>query len=315
MTFETEEPQLLRQWQSQLQQRIKVQCIDHDDGTETQMLLDCEDVADSTSASGSTASEFDSDDASDEKLKSVGSVFMNLCKVDTTADMPQMQPPPGLFPVRQLDSMHHMVDFETMDPSGDVEVAHPMVDFDAMHQQGDCDATQPYFHGDPSFMQDPEPYLSIHLHPDFMNSHCYGTGFKTGGRRSRPVNQHRDTPWTLIWVSEHAFKQASESAAKVFETLGCKVKRFRTSDKATIALGKKAGISNTILLVTQEQARGMANFLTARGLVEDVPLVVLGNSTTQHGLPPTYPLSIAESCEDALDIVKAIAVQYGFAWA
>jgi len=284
----------------QLQQLpMKIQCTEHGDGAERKKLFDCEYVGDSTSASGVATSEYDSDDVSDEKLKNVGSLFKNLCTVGLTAEIPPMQPPPGLFPIR-----HH----------GDAGATQPYCDFDTINAGRQCDST--YFHGGPSFMQDPEPYLSMYLHPNFIHSYCYGTGFETGGRRSRPENQQRNnTPWTLIWVSEHAFKQPSESTAKVFETLGCKVRRYRTSDNAIKAMEKKAEISNTILLVTKLQSRGMADFLAMRGLVEEVPLVVLGKPlAVQHSLPPMYPFAIAESCEDALDVVKAIAVQFGFAW-
>jgi len=331
MIFNTEEQQPLRQWQLQqqqpmkvqridhdddtehfadstsasgattseydsdgekLQQPMKVHCFDHDDGTGPKMLFDREDVAESTSASGATTSECDSDDVSDEKLKNVGSVLMNFCTVDMNAEVPQMPPPPGLFPVRP-QAFHQS--------SGDSDTTQPYCNFDTINAGHQFDRT--YFHGDPSFMQDPLAYNSMYLHPGFSNSHCYGTGFKTGVRNGRPAKQQRkETPWTLIWVSEQASKRGAEATAKVFETLGCQVKQYRTSSEATIALRRTADISNTILLASKEQAPGMANFLMAWDLVQDVPLVVLDK-----------PFSAQHSCEDAMDTVKAISVQYGFA--
>jgi len=113
-------------------------------------------------------------------------------------------------------------------------------------------------------------------------------------------------PWTLIWISEQAFKPAAAPLKKQLETLGGQVKGYKTNKNATRALDKKRALTRTIVLVSGAEASAFMQYLGTRKELANTRVVVEASNRS----PPvraTATCEIAEDFDQSLAIIRQIA--------
>jgi len=113
-------------------------------------------------------------------------------------------------------------------------------------------------------------------------------------------------PWTLIWISEQAFKPAAAPLKKQLEALGGQVKGYKTNKNATRALDKKRALTRTIVLVSGAEASAFMQYLTGRKDLIGTRVVVEASSRSAP-VKSTTTCEIAEDFEKALAVIRRIA--------
>jgi len=113
-------------------------------------------------------------------------------------------------------------------------------------------------------------------------------------------------PWTLIWISEQAFKPAAAPLKKQLEALGGQVKGYKTNKNATRALDKKRALTRTIVLVSGAEATAFQQYLATRKDLAGTRVVVEASSRVQL-TKSSSSLEIAEDFDKALAVIRKIA--------
>lgn len=119
------------------------------------------------------------------------------------------------------------------------------------------------------------------------------------------------TPWTLVWVSDQAFKPAAGGQKIKLESLGCQVKGYKTHKNAARALDKKRALLRTVVLVSGVEAAPLLAYFSSRPELGATPVVVEAG-------PRAVPVrenattKVAEDFEAALAAVWEIAADPGF---
>eukprot|EP00927_Polykrikos_kofoidii_P000656 TRINITY_DN10243_c3_g1_i1.p1 TRINITY_DN10243_c3_g1~~TRINITY_DN10243_c3_g1_i1.p1 ORF type:complete len:724 (-),score=108.04 TRINITY_DN10243_c3_g1_i1:316-2487(-) len=108
--------------------------------------------------------------------------------------------------------------------------------------------------------------------------------------------------WTLIWISDSAFKPAASTAKGQLEALGCQVKCYKTHRNATRALDKKYALVRTVVLVTAQEASPFLAYLVSRPELGKVPVIVEGTPRGSN-IQDVYTCSVVDDFETALKAV------------
>ncbi|CAE8727170.1 unnamed protein product, partial [Polarella glacialis] len=126
------------------------------------------------------------------------------------------------------------------------------------------------------------------------------------------TNPASDNPWTLVWISDQAFKPTAVSLKGSLENLGCQVKGYKTHKNAARALDKKRALVRTVVLVSGAEAAPFLAYLAARPELGQTPIVV---EASARAVPiregPTCV--VADGFEAACEAVWKIAADPGFA--
>jgi len=100
-----------------------------------------------------------------------------------------------------------------------------------------------------------------------------------GGGANTPAMS--DSPWTIVWVSDQAFKPSAVGQKERLESLGCTVKGYKTHKNAARALDKKRTLARAIFLVSSAEAAPFIAYLGTRPELEAVPVVVEASAQAQ----------------------------------
>lgn len=120
-----------------------------------------------------------------------------------------------------------------------------------------------------------------------------------------------DTPWTLVWVSDQAFKPAAGAQKAKLEALGCQVKGYKTHRNAARALDKKRLLVRTVVLVSGAEAAPLMAYLSSRPEISQTMVVVEASSRSQT-VRESPTCKVAEDFESALGVVWQVASDPGF---
>merc|ERR1712232_576270 len=99
------------------------------------------------------------------------------------------------------------------------------------------------------------------------------------GERLPPGENH----WTLIWISDRAFKPAAQHMKEKLEALGGQVKSYKTNKNATRALDKKRALTRTVVLVSGMEAPAFLAYIASRPELSFARIVV-------ETMPRTVPI-------------------------
>merc|ERR1712039_931512 len=117
-----------------------------------------------------------------------------------------------------------------------------------------------------------------------------------------------DTPWTLVWVSDQAFKPAAGAQKAKLEALGCQVKGYKTHKNAARALDKKRALARTVVLVSGAEAAPFIAYLQGRPEISQTRVVV---ETSSRAVPvregPT--VMMVEDFDSAVQAVRRVALE------
>jgi len=120
-----------------------------------------------------------------------------------------------------------------------------------------------------------------------------------------------DAPWTLVWISDQAFKPAATSLKAQLESLGCQVKGYKTHKNAARALDKKRALARTVVLVTGAEAAPFLAYLCARPEIASTQVVVEVSARTA-GVRESPTCQVVETFDAAVAAVWKIAADPGF---
>mmetsp|Transcript_59945 Transcript_59945/g.195770 ORF Transcript_59945/g.195770 Transcript_59945/m.195770 type:complete len:788 (+) Transcript_59945:137-2500(+) len=121
-----------------------------------------------------------------------------------------------------------------------------------------------------------------------------------------------DSPWTLVWVSDQAFKPAAGAQKTKLEALGCQVKGYKTHKNAARALDKKRVLVRTVVLVSGAEAPPFLAYLTSRPEIAATPVVVEASSRSVP-VRESSICKVVDSFEAAIEAVGQMAADPGFA--
>jgi len=121
-----------------------------------------------------------------------------------------------------------------------------------------------------------------------------------------------DADWTLIWVSDQAFKPTATNLRAQLETLGCQVKGYKTHKNASRALDKKRSISRTVILVVGSEAPQFLHYLQGRPELAGARVVVESRAAHTALLPSPATYEFAEGFEDAIIKIRRIVSHPSF---
>ncbi|CAK9042132.1 unnamed protein product [Durusdinium trenchii] len=139
---------------------------------------------------------------------------------------------------------------------------------------------------------------------DFTSSASVGTEVKS-------QKEQGENPWTLVWISDQAFKPTAVSLKTQLESLGCQVKGYKTNKNAARALDKKRGLVRTVVMVTAAEALPFLQYLSSRPELASTPVVV--EATRGYGSIPKSPsVQVCESFDAAAKAVWTVAHEPGF---
>jgi len=117
--------------------------------------------------------------------------------------------------------------------------------------------------------------------------------------------------WTLVWVSELAFKPTAVTMKARLEALGCQVKGYKAHRNATRALDKKRALVRTVALVSGGEATPLLAYFASRPELGAVPLVVEASQRTLR-FCSSEAVEVAEDFEAAVAMVQRIATDAGW---
>eukprot|EP00913_Durusdinium_trenchii_P001698 g1570.t1 len=119
-----------------------------------------------------------------------------------------------------------------------------------------------------------------------------------GGTEVKSQKEQGENPWTLVWISDQAFKPTAVSLKTQLESLGCQVKGYKTNKNAARALDKKRGLVRTVVMVTAAEALPFLQYLSSRPELASTPVVV--EATRGYGSIPKSPsVQVCESFDAA----------------
>lgn len=118
--------------------------------------------------------------------------------------------------------------------------------------------------------------------------------------------------WTVIWVSDQAFKPAAAPQKTQLEGLGCQVKGYKTQKNAARALDKKRAVAKTVMLVSAAEAASLMTYLQSRPELGTIPVVILANGRTAVNKYEGPHCAIAENFEIAMARVLQVAADLGY---
>lgn len=124
--------------------------------------------------------------------------------------------------------------------------------------------------------------------------------------------QASDAPWTLVWISDQAFKPAATGLKAQLESLGCQVKGYKTHKNAARALDKKRALARTVVLVSGAEAAPFLAYLGARPEIASTQVVIEASSRAVP-LRETPNCQVVENFDQAVAAVWKIAADPGFA--
>lgn len=132
-----------------------------------------------------------------------------------------------------------------------------------------------------------------------------------GGTEVKSQKEQGENPWTLVWISDQAFKPTAVSLKTQLESLGCQVKGYKTNKNAARALDKKRGLVRTVVMVTAAEALPFLQYLSSRPELASTPVVV--EATRGYGSIPKSPsVQVCESFDAAAKAVWTVAHEPGF---
>eukprot|EP00439_Symbiodinium_sp_Y106_P084818 s1553_g26.t1 len=121
-----------------------------------------------------------------------------------------------------------------------------------------------------------------------------------------------ENSWTLVWISDQAFKPTAVSLKTQLEGLGCQVKGYKTHKNAARALDKKRALVRTVVMVTGAEAPPFLQYIASRPELTSTPVVV---EATSRSIPvresPT--VQVCDSFDAAANAVWKVAHEPGFA--
>ncbi|CAE7308532.1 Ank2 [Symbiodinium sp. CCMP2592] len=121
-----------------------------------------------------------------------------------------------------------------------------------------------------------------------------------------------ENSWTLVWISDQAFKPTAVSLKTQLEGLGCQVKGYKTHKNAARALDKKRALVRTVVMVTGAEAPPFLQYIASRPELASTPVVV---EATSRSIPvresPT--VQVCDSFDAAANAVWKVAHEPGFA--
>jgi len=121
-----------------------------------------------------------------------------------------------------------------------------------------------------------------------------------------------DQPWTLVWISDQAFKPAAVQLKAQLESLGCQVKGYKTHKNAARALDKKRALARTVVLVTGAEAAPFLAYLSSRPEIGATKVVVEATSRSSPLRETLSSCQVVEGFDAAVNAVWAIAADPGF---
>lgn len=128
---------------------------------------------------------------------------------------------------------------------------------------------------------------------------------------STPEAASVENPWTLIWISDQAFKPAAQPMKAKLEALGGQVKSYKTNKNAARALDKKRVLARTVVLVSGAEAQAFLGYIESRPELSSARLVV--EATPRNASIRESPLvEVAEDFDGALQAVQRIAADPNF---
>merc|ERR1711971_1342736 len=126
-----------------------------------------------------------------------------------------------------------------------------------------------------------------------------------------PVGEDLSTPagssWTLVWISDQAFKPAAVTLKSQLESLGCQVKGYKTNRNAARALDKKRMLARTVVLVCGTEAPALLQYLNSRPELSGTRVVVEASSRMTP-VVETATCTVAEGFDEAVAEVRRIAM-------
>lgn len=121
-----------------------------------------------------------------------------------------------------------------------------------------------------------------------------------------------DQPWTLVWISDQAFKPAAVQLKAQLESLGCQVKGYKTHKNAARALDKKRALARTVVLVTHSEAAPFLAYLNSRPEIGATRVVVEATSRSSPLRETFGSCQVVEGFDAAVNAVWTIAADPGF---
>jgi len=119
-------------------------------------------------------------------------------------------------------------------------------------------------------------------------------------------------PWTLVWISDQAFKPSAVAMKAQLETLGGQVKGYKTHKNAARALDKKRALTRTVVLVSGTEAPPFLAYLSSRPELASTRVVVEASSRSVP-IRETPTCEVADTFDAALVAVSRIVRDPGFA--
>jgi len=120
-----------------------------------------------------------------------------------------------------------------------------------------------------------------------------------------------DLPWTVIWISDQAFKPAAVPMRAQLEVLGCQVKGYKTHKNAARALDKKRALVRTVVLVSGADAAPFLAYLGSRPELSGTQIVA-ETSSSSVPIRKTPTCQVVEGFEAAVAAVRRVATDPNF---
>lgn len=117
--------------------------------------------------------------------------------------------------------------------------------------------------------------------------------------------------WTLVWISDQAFKPAASALKAQLEALGCQVKGYKTNKNATRALDKKRALARTVVLVSGTEAVPLIAYLGSRPELSETKVVVEASSRAVP-VRESPTCQVVETFEAAVAAVQTISQDPSF---
>merc|ERR1740117_1782321 len=118
-------------------------------------------------------------------------------------------------------------------------------------------------------------------------------------------------PWTLIWISDQAFKPAATELKTTLEALGGQVKGYKTHKNAARALDKKRALTRTVVLVAGPEAAPFLAYLGSRPELASTRVVVEANARSVPIREGPF-VEVSETFEESIATVNRIVMEPGF---
>lgn len=122
-----------------------------------------------------------------------------------------------------------------------------------------------------------------------------------------------ETPWTLVWISDQAFKPAATSLKAQLEALGGQVKGYKTHKNAARALDKKRALVRTVVLVSGAEAAPFLAYLQSRPELGQTKVVVEASAraSPMHNVA-SQSCEVADGFDGAVAAIKKAVADAGF---